>query len=224
PLETLSPTTGDPTLGRMHSNQAALGLDLLLAQRWELGAEAWGRSLRDSVVTDVGVAPEAVDGWASGLEFTSRYRLREVFFSWVSLTVARAEREDAPFDYDQPYAFNFVASYDPRPGWNVGFRFRAASGLPYTPVASSIYDGTTDSYTAVPGEVNSARLPDYKKVDIHLERAVSFPRWTLSMYSETWWVLPGGNVLYPAYSFDYSEQGFVAGPSFLPLVGLRAEL
>ena len=44
------------------------------------------------------------------------------------------------------------------------------------------------------------------------------------LYGEAWYVPAAGNVLYPAYSFDYSEVAYVAGPPFVPLLGARIDL
>ena len=75
----------------------------------------------------------------------------------------------------------------------------------------------------VSGDVNSERLPTYRKVDLHVGWTLEMRRITLDLYAEGWYVLPGGNALYPVYNFDYSEQALVVGPSFVPLVGGRAE-
>jgi hypothetical protein len=224
PLDALSPVSGDPTLGRTVSDQAALGVEWAVAGRWEVGVEGWGKAVDDAVVEAPGEAPVAVNGAAYGVELTSRYRLRERFFSWVSLTMGRAIRGGAPFDSDQPFAVNAVASWDFLPEWNAGVRYRIASGLPYTPIDDGLYDGTTDTYLPVEGAENSARLPNYQKLDVHLERTLRFRRWKAVPYLEAWWVPPTGNVLYPAWSYDYSQEAYVEGPSFLPLLGVRVEI
>lgn len=224
PLDALSPVTGDPGLGLARSDQVAAGFNAALAGRLELGLDGWAKRFSDVVIEDPGEAPEAVDGTAWGIELTSRYRLRERFFSYVSLCVGHAERGGIPFDYDQPFALSAVASWDFREGWNVGLRYRVAAGLPYTPVESGTYDGDADTWDPVLGEANSARLPTYQKVDGHLERRWAFRNWALAAYTELWWVPAAGNVLYPAWSYDWSEEAYVAGPTFLPLVGMRAEL
>jgi len=223
-LDALSSATGDPSLPMSTSDQAALGFDLTVADRWEWGLEGWGRSIQNAVDESPDTFPTVADGWAAGVEITSRYRMRDHFFSWLSLTLGHATRDGTPFDYDQPYAFNFVTSWDFRPLWNIGLRYRAAAGLPYTPIVDSIYEGDDDTYTAVYGSDNSERLPDYQKVDFHLEREIPFRRWTVAAYLEAWWVPPGSNVLYPVYSYDYSKEALVIGPAFVPLVGVRAEI
>lgn len=223
-LDWLGGGIGDPTLPVARSDQASLGVDLVLAGRWEIGVEGWAKTFSDVVVVDVGESARAVDGQAWGIELTNRYRLKDHFFSWASLTIGRAWREDAAFDFDQPFAVNVVGSWDFLPLWNVGIRYRYGRGLPYTPVDGAIYDGTRDRYDPVLGETNSARLPDYQKVDLHLERTLQARNWSLVAYGELWWVPPANNVMYLAHSYDYSETATVAGPGFLPLLGLRAEI
>ena len=125
--------TGNPELGRAISDQVSLGAEVVVAERWELGLEGWGRQITGAVdqasMSDSTLTPVAVDGWAAGVEITSRYRLRDRFFSWASVALGRAERDGHPMAYDQPYAFNLVFSWDVRPQWNIGIRYRYAAGL-----------------------------------------------------------------------------------------------
>jgi hypothetical protein len=223
-LDATSPVTGAPGLGLIRADQAALGYDLAVAGRWELGAELWGTRVIDALDEDPAEVADVVDGRAGGVELTSRYRLRERFFTWASLALGRSFRGDAPADFDQPYAFNFVASWDFAPGWNAGLRYRRSSGLPLTPVQGAVYDGDTDGYRPIYGPENSDRLPDYQKVDLHLERSVALRRWTLVVYGEAWWVPAQNNAMYTVYSYDYTQSATVAGPGFVPLLGARAEL
>ncbi|MCB9758527.1 MAG: TonB-dependent receptor [Alphaproteobacteria bacterium] len=223
-LDALSPVTGDPDLGVGHADQAVVGVDLAVAERWEIGAEAWGKRLRGVIVEPPVGAAYAADGYAWGVELTTRYRLRERFFAWGALTIGHAERGGVLFDYDQPFAVNLVGAWDFRPGWTGGVRYRYARGLPYTPVTSATYSGDADRYEPVLGAVNSARLADYQKLDLLLERRIALRRWTLTGYAELGWVPSKNNQMYVVYSYDYSEAATVSGPGLLPLVGVRADL
>jgi hypothetical protein len=222
-LDSLSQVTGNPELGRAVSDQASLGAELVIAERWELGLDGWGRRVEGAELPSTEGPPQSADGWAAGIEITSRYRLRDRFFSWVSLALSHAERDGHPLAYDQPFAFNLVASWDFKPGWNAGVRYRHASGLPYTPIVGGLYDGDLDRYLPILGETHSTRMANYQKLDLHLERDVVFSTWTLSLYTEAWWVPSSANGLYPVYSYDYSDKTMVVGPAFVPLLGARAE-
>jgi len=216
--------SGGPLPPFADSWQSTVGVEGTVAQRLELGADAWGRWIRGTLDTDPGLGAAVVDGQAYGVELTARYRMRERFFSWVSAAFGRSERGGVRADYDQPYAFNAVMSWDFRPGWNAGVRYRYAAGLPVTPITGGLYDASLDRFLPVNGVENAERLPDYQKVDVHIERDWEFRRWTLAAYAELWWVPPANNVLYRVWSFDYTLQDDVAGPPFVPLLGVRASL
>jgi hypothetical protein len=219
-LDDLDEVTGNPALLATRAAHIAAGLDSVIAKRLELNLDLWARSIDSAVAHDPGQIPVSVHGRAWGLELGSRYRIRDTFFTWLSLSLGRAERDGASFDYDQPFAIHSVVSWDFRPSWNAGLRYRYAAGLPHTPIVGGLYDGTVDAYLPIVGETNTARLPNYQKLDLHLERGWQADWGTIAVYGELWWVL-GGNVLYPVYSYDHSELAHVAGPPFLPLAGVR---
>ena len=232
--DALSATTGDPSLPLALSDQLAFGSDLTLADQWELSVDVYGRSTTNAVEVDPGDADglgavRVRDARAAGVELVTRTRRREQYFFSASLVLSRSQRrapdQDAwvPGDHDQPVAFNLIGSWDFAPDWNAGLRYRVASGLPFTPLAGA-YDGDTDTWQPVPQAENSERLPTYQKVDVHLERAWTFPTWTLVGYLEAWWVPPGSNAMYMVYAYDYTERSPVSGPPFVPLLGMRAEL
>lgn len=220
-LAWLSPGAGSPWLPVAVSRQAALGFDYAFAGRLELELDVWGKLGEGLVEIDAGSAPEAVDGVAYGAEVQSRYRLRDTFFASAGLSLSHAERGGEVFDYDQPWALNLVASWNFRPTWNAGLRYRAGAGMPYTPVVDGTYDAASDSYSPVLGADNSARLPVFQKVDLHLQKDWRFRTWSLAVYGEAWFVPPGNNVMYVAYRYDYDEVGAVEGPVFVPLLGVR---
>jgi hypothetical protein len=90
-------------------------------------------------------------------------------------------------------------------------------------VVDGLYLGDEDRYEAVLGEDYSARLPAYQKLDLQIDRTWTFRSWRLGAYLALWWVPPSGNVLYPAFSFDYSEEAYVEGPPLLPLLGMHID-
>jgi outer membrane receptor protein involved in Fe transport len=225
-IDQLSPETGDPTLTPARSDEIAAGMDGLIAGRWEMTADVYRKWMSNLIVEEVGQAPiGGADGDAYGVEIGSRYRLKERFFSWISVGIGESTRtvdgEVVPSDYDQPWRFSWVSSWTPTPKWNVGLRFRSAAGLPYTPIEDGLYDAATDSYDAELGSENSARLASYTKVDVHIERTWTVRKVEGTLYAEVWYVPEGNNVMYPAYRYDYDEMAYVAGPPFVPLLGVR---
>ncbi len=216
-----------PELPTTRALQASVGIEQTVAGRLEFSAESYIEALDDQVLLQPGGEPAIGQGRAWGFELVGRYRLRETFFLWTWFAIARSQlrpdQEWVSMDGDQPVSAGLVASWDISKGWNVGARWRFGSGLPYTPIDGSIYVAGEDSWLAVPGKTNSARLPAYQKFDLHVEKKWSFQRWSLSMYVEAWYVPKPSAQLYPTWNYDYREQGWVVGPTFLPLAGARAE-
>lgn len=220
----MAPDVGNPDLGVAHSRQAAIGFDYAIAGRLELALDLWGKLGENLVEIDPGVAPKGgIDGVAYGVELETRYRIRQLFFASLAVTVGHSERDGHVYDYDQPWAFNLIGSWTFLPTWNVGLRYRASDGLPYTPVDDGTYQAADDSYTPVYGELNSTRLPPFQKIDVHIQKDVRFRTWSLALYGELWFVPPGSNVMYVAWNYDYDDVGDVKGPVFIPLLGARAE-
>lgn len=223
PTEHLFEGTGEPDFPTTTSWQAVVGLDQTFYGRLETHVEAYAKALRNPLQLQVdGPALVADRGRALGAELTWRYRIREIVFvhGWVG--VSRSWIGDAPGPGDQPVNLGLVGSWDPSDRWNLALRYRLGSGLPYTPVQGSVYDGGRDTWIPVAATLNSERMPVYQKVDLRAEYTVRFPRWSLSANAELWYVPKRSAQLYPAYSFDYSETIWVRGPTLFPLAGLRA--
>ena len=224
----LLPGTGDPDLPITGSWQVSAGLESTIANRLELLVDVYGKTLEDPLIHPVDAPARTTSaGRAMGVELVSRYRLLEVIFlrAWVALARSQVRAADGswrPADGDQPLIAGLVGSWDIDDVWTLGVRYRYGSGLPYTPVQDSLYDAGTDSWLPIAGPLNGARLPAYQKVDVRLARDIVWDRWTLNIAGELWYVPRSSAQLYPTYNFDYSEQGFVIGPTLLPLLSARA--
>lgn len=208
--------------------EGSVGIEQTVAQRLEFEVGAWGKQLSNMTVSPVDGPPLVVPhGHGLGAELVTRYRLRDHFFVWGWLGVAHSRVEidgvQVPVDGDQPFTSGLVASWDPNLKWDVGVRYRYGAGLPYTAADGSIYDATHDAWIVVPGPQNGARLPPFQKVDAHLARSFPYRRWTLTTALELGVVPPSAAALYPTWNYDDTEQGWVKGPMFLPLLSARAE-
>lgn len=207
--------------------QASLGVDQAIAGRLELSLDGYYKVQRDALFQPFA---EPIQAWpiaeAWGAELTARYRLRETFFLWgwfaAGRSVVRRDGEPTRTAADQPLSGGLVASWNILPQLNVALRYRAASGLPYTGIDGSVYDATVDTWLPNYQPTNGLRLPMYQKIDVHVAYTFRFNRWSLALSADLWIVPKSSAQLYPTWSYDYSEQGFVIGPTFVPLVGLRA--
>lgn len=225
--ELLFEGTGDPLLPTTRSWQVSAGIEQAFAGRLEVGLDLYRKWLRDPLLSPIDAPPYAVpSGDAWGFELLTRYRLRERFFLWGWLAVQRTTLDESsgvtiPANGDQILSGGIVSSFDVG-RFNFGGRYRYASGLPFTPIESSLYDAGNDTWFPLPGATNSDRLPNYHKVDLRAAYTIVMKGWTLSFSAELWMVPRSSAQLYPIWNYNYSEQGFVLGPTFLPLLGARA--
>lgn len=215
-----------PDLPTTASWQASGGLEHAVGGRLEIGLDLWHKWLRNPLVVPIEGAPWAADrGRAAGVELVSRYRLRERFFLWGWVALSRSTWTDGgppvPSDGDQAISAGLVASVD-LGRWNLGLRYRYGSGLPWTPIDGSLYDAGRDDWVPLLGPPNSARYPAYQKVDVRVAHTWPLRGWELTASMEVWYVPPPSAQLFPVWSHDYREQGWVIGPTLLPLGSLRA--
>ena len=99
-------------------------------------------------------------GRTRGIQFLLRKQVGKRFFGWLTYTLSQSERanaEGAPYyayDFDQTHVVGAVASYDLGGGFEVGGRFRYATGFPRTPVVGAYLDGKTGAYEPLFGALN----------------------------------------------------------------------
>lgn len=225
--EHLIPNAADPSLPVTSAWQMAAGVEKTVANRWEFVVDTYAKSLDNPLLYPVGDVAQVADGGrAFGVEVVTRYRLLEVFFlrGWFGLSRSHVQVDGKwqAADGDQPIIAGAVASWDISEHYTFGVRYRFGSGQPYTAVGDAVYNATDDTWIPVAGEFNAARLPAYQKVDVRFARDFTFNRWSLQVAAELWYVPKANAPLYPTYNYNYSEQGFVEGPSFLPLLSARA--
>jgi hypothetical protein len=217
---------GVPPLPTTASWQVAFGIEQSVANRLEIGLEAYRKWSIDPVlfpVNGLGIVAERGDGY--GIELLTRYRLRERFFLWGWLAHARSTVDLGPdrvsADGDQPINAGIVSSWDVG-NWNLGLRYRYGTGLPFTAVSDTVYNANSDTWLPISDVENGLRMPAYQKLDVRIAHTWTFRGWTLTGSLEVWYVPKPSTQLFPIWSYDWSEQSYVYGPTVLPLMGLRA--
>ena len=225
----LAAVLASPALPTTSAWQAGLTVEQAIANRVEISLDGYYKYLLDPLFQPPTGLPRAANtGHLWGVELTTRYRIRETFFVWSWIGYSRALLVDEfgfsrPSSGDQPYSGGLVASWNIIESFNVAVRYRVAAGLPYTPVDRGLYDANVDQWLPVLGDINSARMPLYQKIDLHLAYTHTFKRFSITASADLWIVPKSSAQLYPTWSYDYSEQGWVSGPQILPLLGLRAK-
>ena len=168
-----------------------------------------------------------VVGRAYGGELLVRLRPYNGWHGWASASVGRAERirEDGTVyvaNHDLPYAFSvFAAKRLPR-DWQIAAKGQLTAGYPYTP-SHGAFVAAESYWIGVEEEINSARFPPFRQVDLRVEKTWTGrrARWTGSLDLHN--VTNAQNPILADYTPNYQELQTLAYIPFFPLVGLEVE-
>jgi hypothetical protein len=168
-------------------------------------------------------------GRAYGGQILLRHELAKGFFGWASYSLIRSERKDHPdsdwrlFDFDQTHVGTVVASYELGLGFEIGARFRYASGFPRTPVFAAFKGDRRDLFEPLFGKQNSIRIPDFIQADVRFSKRFTFGTVKAEAYVDVQNVTNRRNPEDIVYNYDYSQRGYITGLPILPVLGVRAE-
>jgi hypothetical protein len=149
-------------------------------------------------------------------------------FGWLSYSFSKSQRLDAPgdswrpFSYDQTHVLTAILSYKLGAGWELGGRFRYATGNPVTPVTGAVKDDNTDTFVPIYGPTNSARLPNFVQLDIRVDKVWVFNTWSLDLYLDVQNVTDTRAVEGTTYSFNYAQAVYFVGLPIIPVLGVKA--
>ena len=170
------------------------------------------------------------DGFSTGVEVLLRHQLTRRFFGWLAYSYCISRRkwpgqeEWVPSFYEQPHSLALVMNYQLASKWNAGAKFMYQSGMHYTPLKPGFYDADWDLWYPIPGgELNSATLPDYQRLDIRVERQFLYQTWKMGAYLEIQNVYLHKNVIAMIYNDDWTDPQEVYWIPILPFLGVEAE-
>jgi hypothetical protein len=233
---------GNPRLG----TQKSLHTSLALAQDlpWSSYIEVTGfykqlwrliSPSREVVVRPEGeLGPENYantgTGRIYGMELLLRKNLSDNLFGWVSYTLSRSTRVDAPgqarklFNFDQTHILTVIASYKFPRGWQFGARFRLVSGNPYTAVRDGVFDAQTGVYLPINGPINGDRLAAFHQLDLRLDKTWVLPIMRMTAYVDVQNVYNRQNPEFINYAYDYQSFSTINSLPIIPSIGFRLEL
>lgn len=163
-------------------------------------------------------------GRAYGIEIMAK-RTEGKLNGWVSYTYSRTQLRQADpriaepvndgnwynADYDKPHEFKFVGNYRFTQRYSVSMNIDYSTGRPQTVPVSKVYDHTIGSYTFFYTDRNTARIPDYFRMDLafnikptHHITALMHTFFTIGVYNVT-----GRKNVYSIYY--KSENGDIKG-------------
>jgi hypothetical protein len=208
---------------------AAFGLELttFLTQSDHIAM----RSRVDSPVQTQALLPTG-RGRAYGAQLLARLDQTETsrFYGWVSYSLVKSERNDAPgtgwrpFDYDQRHVLTALGGVRLPFDFDVGMRARLATGYPRTDVIDAYYDARRDIYQPIFGDHNQLRIPIFFQLDIRIAKKLDIGETELELSLDLQNITNRRNAEELIYDEQYSERGKISGLPFVPVLGLRWSL
>ncbi len=230
----LSAVFGNPTLGLSLGRHTLAGGAFHLTRTLSLEVTGFYNVMESLVARSSSPAPELAralvqdgSGRAYGVQFMLRQERIGPFFGWLSYSISRSERQDAPgqryrlFDYDQTHTLTAVGSLDLGKGFEVGLRFRVSTGFPRTPVVGSYYDARTDSYQPLFGAKNTERIPAFVQLDARVAKTFKIGKTEAEVYLDVQNVTDTSNAEEIVYGYDYRQRAYITGLPILPVLGAK---
>jgi TonB family protein len=224
---------GNPELAPYRALHGSVGIEHEVATGVRVEAEGFYKSLTDRVVAvPGGRAPRFVNdgvGRVYGLELSSVYAPDARTFGYFAYTLSRSERRDRNeawrlFDQDRTHVLSLALHRDLGAGWEVGGRFRLASGTPETPVAGSVLDLNSGQYMPEYGPTNSSRTPVQHRLDVRVEKQWRVGPGLFAAYVDVINVYNAQQREGTRYAYDYRKSQAIEGMPIFPNLGLRGEL
>ncbi len=218
-------------MGGLTSNRALqydVGVERELTRQVDATLDGFYKQLDHLVVQDLG---NTGSGVIYGGETLVRYKPDDRFFGWLSYTLSRSLRRDAPgmplriFQYDETHVLTVLGSYRLGRGWEFGARFRLTSGYMYTPFQYGFYDENVGTYSPLEGyPPNGSRLPLFQSLDLRVDKQWKFGWGSIRAYLDVHNVYNAANVAGISYNYNSTRSSYVNDLPILPSLGLRVEL
>ena len=230
----LDPSLGNPDLGPDQSIASVAGVEQRLNDSGLLfRVEGYEKDL-SNLIESTGDSRNYANigsGYARGIEFFLRQPPTERFFGWIAYSLSDSQRQDSPvsaihpYPYDEPSVITAVGNYKINPGWDAGLKVTYSTGLPYTPESPGPATVIGGQGVTLPdyGAPDSARLPDYTRVDFETSIKTVYDTWEWRIYFDIINLFNAKNVLGYQYSADYRTQTPQYDLPFLPYIGFEAK-
>ena len=202
------------------SSQVSLGIEQEITGLADAQIEAFAAKLDwlTSHGTDArGLANygNSAEGKIGGIELLLRYRADAHFFGWLSYTLSRSTRrwsESAPselFGNDQTHVLSVLGSYRWTSGWQIGTRFRAASGVPRAICEQTLLRNADAAEICLGQSDKIERAPWFHQLDLRVEKEWRFEKsGRIASYLD----------LINVYNREQADLPFI------PALGIRGEL
>jgi outer membrane receptor protein involved in Fe transport len=228
----ISPDPRNLSLKSSKAIHYVAGIEHRLADDTRATIEVYQKEIHDVIVDpdSSNLLLNTGSGFARGIEFSLQKKFTEGFVGSASYSYSVSRRRDNAvsleydFEYDRPHIINLLAGMEIGEGWQIGAKFQFASGNPYTPVVGVVKKGGV--FYLIDGAVNSARYPDYHKIDIRVDKQFILAGWALTAYLDLWNIYNRDNIM--SYSYKADTNGAITmNPKYdfgiMPIVGITAK-
>jgi hypothetical protein len=227
-----TPALGTPGLGPQRTAEAALGLDRSIAP-FVVSLDGFARSLSGRPIA---VADESARGYRLEAEGTGRVlgagvgvRLPPSPDGWAlaSYEISTSERDDGPgparpWSGDRLHSLRAAASLVVGDGWQIGLRFRLASGAPVPRIVGATYDADADAYRPIAR--GTTRLSTFHELDLRLDRSWAALGGTITVWVDVQNLYDRPNAVGRTCSFDFETCADVRGVPLVPTAGIEGRL
>lgn len=130
------------------------------------------------------------EGETYGFEFLFQKRLTKHFYGILAYTYYHSrfsgvDRRLIPSAWDNRHLVSFTGGYKFGRNWEIGLRFRAQGGAPYTPwddfLSKENYPFTNEPVLDYP-LLNTRRLEPFHAADLRIDKKFNFNKWTLDLF------------------------------------------
>jgi hypothetical protein len=160
-------------------------------------------------------------GSSRGVELSLRKKSSELpYYGIISATISRAsftalDGIQHPGTYDQSFILNISGGYIFNKEWEASFKFRLATGNPYTPFNQ---DGTQDV-----AMYNARRFKALHALDIRVDKRWNFENMALITYLDVQNVYNNKNSNTVTYNYYKKKIEYGASIGLLPSIGVSLE-
>jgi TonB family protein len=231
--EDLSAVFGNPQLTTSFARHTLAGAAFKFTKTTTFEVTGFYNVMDDLVARNTSPAPALAEallqdgsGRAYGVQMMLRQEQLGPFFGWISYSISRSERQDAPglpyrlFDYDQTHTLTAVASLDLGKGWEIGARFRFSSGFPRTPVVAGYLDAQA-GWQPVFGAKNTIRIPAFAQLDARVAKQFKIGKTEAEVYLDVQNATNTANPEEIVYNFNYTKKSYITGIPILPVLGAK---
>lgn len=205
-----------------------VGIEHEFSRNIDASLEGFYKQLDHLVVAGLG---NTGSGVVYGAETLIRYKPDAHFFGWLSYTLSRSLRRDAPgmplqvFQYDETHVLTVLGSYQLGRGWSFGARYRLTSGYMYTPEQYGFYDQTLGTYASLQAYPQfGSRLPLFHSLDLRVDKTWKFRWGSAGGYLDVLNVYNNANVDGYSYNYNSTQQSYANDLPILPSLGFWVQL